>query len=249
MHGNTKTFINLGRPQKRTPRWKSFLRSFLRIKPICDFVFVIRYYWFRYIKRSIRVHADHLGVTGHHHNQRGLLNGKPAGRVLRLIRPLSVIDRMGPQSKVLDIGCRFESDLLYLVGYGFEPENVRGLDMFSYSPWVDLGNMHAMHYPDNTWDAVLLPWVLSYSDEPEKAAREVIRVTKPGGLIGVGVTVYTREDLDKMPDKSFAIENRKQTVKDILALFSDAVEHVYFQHDHTPAARTAFCAVIFSIQK
>ena len=249
MHGNVNVSINLQPPAQRTPRWKQFLRSFLRIKPICDLVFAIRYYWFRYVRRSIRVHGDHLGVTGHHHNERGLFNGVPAARVLGLIRPLSTIDRMGPQSKILDVGCRFESDLLYLVGYGFEPQNIRGLDMFSYSPWVDLGNMHAMPYADNSWDAVLLAWVLPYSSEPEKAAKEVVRVTRPGGLVGVGVSVYTPEQLKQMPDKSFGIENRKQTVADILALFGDSIEHVYFQHDHTPAARKALCTVIFSIRK
>ena len=59
--------------------------------------------------------------------------------------------------------------MLYLVGYGFKARNVRGLDMISYSPWIDLGNMHETEYSDNTWDAVLCGWTLPYSSESARA--------------------------------------------------------------------------------
>jgi len=63
-------------------------------------------------------------------------------------------------------------------------KNIRGLDLISYSPWVDLGDMHAMPYEDDTWDITLVSMVLTYSENPRKVVDEVVRVTKSGGGSG-----------------------------------------------------------------
>ncbi|KAF0175110.1 MAG: hypothetical protein FD161_3422 [Limisphaerales bacterium] len=227
------------------------LNRFMRVKPICNFVFKVRYFWFTKLKRTVRAYDDHLGVSGHAHNVKGLLDGRPSDRILKLIQPLAVIDRLTPESRVLAIGCRFETDLLYLTAYGFAPENVRGLDMLSYSPWVDLGNMHAMPYQDSSWDAVMLGWVLTYSDDPRRAAREIVRVVRPGGLVAIGITCYPDAVIESLrkEGKLMGTTGQIQTVRDILDQFGDHVERVYFQHDVNDRSKQGPTLVIFSVKK
>ncbi len=37
--------------------------------------------------------------------------------------------------------------------------NIRGLDLFSCSPRIDVGDMHDMRYADNSFDVIFLGWV------------------------------------------------------------------------------------------
>jgi SAM-dependent methyltransferase len=234
-------------------RWKMRLFRFMRVKPICKLIFQIRFIYFMKIRRRFVAYGDETGVErlGHERNRRSILAGEPSERILKLIMPLSVIDRLDAQSRIVAIGCRYETDLLYLAAYGFDPKNIRGLDMFSYSPWVDLGNMHAMKYPDSTWDAVLLGWVLTYSDDPALAAREMVRVVRPGGLIAIGITTYPQEYIDELRRGGNLIgtTDKIKQVDDILAQFGDHVENIYFRHDRTDQSVQGHCLVIFSIKK
>jgi len=231
------------------------LTRFMRVKPICNLVFWLRFLYYVRIKRNIRSYDDKQGTDdkGFNHNLRGITHGKPSDRILKLILPLSVIDRMNEDSTVLAIGCRYETDLLYLTAYGFRPKNVRGLDLFSYSPWVDLGNMHAMPYPDSSWDAALMGWVLTYSTDPAIAAKEVMRVVKSGGLIAIGITVIPTKQRDELAKGSRIVTSASGlkilNVGDILELFDKHVETVYFRHDRTDQSKQGHSLVIFSVKK
>lgn len=114
-----------------------------------------------------------------------------AHRTQRLIGPLSALDPVYSNPgklKVLSIGPRTEMELLHLMGIGFKEENIRGLDLISSSPLIDVGDMHAMPYEDASFDVVISGWVLTYSNDPGKAIKEMVRVCKPGGLIAIGTT-------------------------------------------------------------
>lgn len=121
--------------------------------------------------------------------QQGLFGS--SRRTQRLLGPLSALDPVYSHAgnlKVLSIGPRTEMELLHLMGIGFREENIRGLDLISTSPLIDVGDMHAMPYPDNSFDVVISGWVLTYSKTPGKAIQEIVRVCKPGGLIAIGTT-------------------------------------------------------------
>lgn len=112
-----------------------------------------------------------------------------------------------------------------------------GLDLISYSSRIKLGDMHAMPFDDNQFDAVIFGWTLSYSATPQRAIEEVVRVLKPGGIAAIGVE-YT--DLKK--DESVELlgysvqdyerlEERVNSTSAIQALFGKHAGHVYFDHD------------------
>jgi SAM-dependent methyltransferase len=223
----------------------------------------LRLFWFVKVRRNIRllnsdqafaVTVDHNLKSLHHFNQ----------RTDALLRPLSVIETMGAESKVLIVGPRNEGDLFSAIGYGFEPKNVRGLDLISYSPMVDLGDMHHTPYAGDTFDAVVVGWTLSYSSDPKAFAAEMVRILRDGGLIAIGVEYsemteeetiayagYRIQETDKLPD-------RINSTKAILDLFEGYVADIYFNHD-APAKRSHTSAgmvenvsrvlVIFSIRK
>src|SRR5690606_26054829 len=70
------------------------------------------------------------------HNLKALDNWGAVERTSRLARALSVVDKVfyyASQLRVLSVGPRTEMELLSLVGHGFAPHNIRGLDIFSYS--------------------------------------------------------------------------------------------------------------------
>ncbi|MHC8510160.1 MAG: methyltransferase domain-containing protein [Rhodospirillales bacterium] len=157
-----------------------------------------------------------------------------------LINPLMSIDLVRMRAgnlKVLTVGPRSESEIFMLLAAGFSPKRIRGLDLFSYSEFVDVGDMHDMPYPDGTFDVVILGWVLAYSKNLEKVAAEVRRVTAPGAFVAAGCLYfpYTREQLMELDGDSFSDPTRFYTTNDILALWRDQIAYVPFRHDIHPA--------------
>ncbi len=237
-------------------RWRVEICLFrlLQLKFICRLVFAIRFFYFTKIKRSLRVHNDEGDVLALEYSTKRVRLGRPNNRILRLIRPLVSIDKINGNSKIVSIGCRYETDLLYLCAYGCDPRKVRGMDMISYSNWVDLGNMHHMEYPDNFWDVVVLGWVLSYSSNPRQAVKEIIRVTRDAGVVAISVTYQPPQRLKEFEKEGRLIGSaqeggRIQTVAEIRSLFEPHVRHVYFDHDVADPTRSGWCLVIFSVKK
>ena len=193
---------------------------------------------------------DSLWPDALSHNMGALTDWGAIARSNRLIRPLSAIDRVyfgAHELKVLSIGPRTEMELLNLVAHGFSIENVRGLDLFSYSPWIDVGNMHRMQYPDNSFDVVIAGWVLVYSSDPEQACREMLRVSSDKGIIAIGATCW--------PEERWRAEGNGRTqkhyprVEDVLAMFGSAVRNVYVRHESESAEVEGRTIVIFDVRK
>lgn len=183
-------------------------------------------------------------------------------RMELLIRPLSVLEFLKRESDILIIGPRNENDLLRLVANGFSPAHVRGLDLMSYSPLVDVGDMHETPYEDNRWDAILCGWTLSYSRNPLLFSKELIRIAKPGCAIAIAVEYASLAYEDSVELAGYSIEDkgfqRINSVDQILGLFQGHVEHVYFSHDaplkrhHTAKGLVpapSGVAVIFTVRK
>ena len=237
---------------------ENFILQLMLTDSIRYLVVVSRYIYFGIILGQLTTHENYTEAVSPNtvkYNLTAITNLGLLERTRVLIRPFSVIETLTPESNILVVGPRTEDDLLHLMAYGFK--KVRGLDLISYSPYIDLGDMHKMPYGNDVYDAVILGWVLVYSDEPVQAAQEVIRVAKNGAIIGIGAEHHP--DLEEYQLKQQTIDTigysiggkRINTALEHLYLFGDFVDEVYFIHDigsMRPDFMSNTC-IIFSIKK
>lgn len=233
---------------------REFFYQLLRVDLLRAFVAGVRYFYFVTLRRRFRTvepGSEDIGINTVLHNSLRMkrFHELAVTRSNLLLYPLSAI-RAAHAASVLSVGPRTEGELLNLKGLGFQ--NVRGLDLMSYSPWVDLGDMHAMPYKDSTFGVVIMGWVLAYSDNRPKAAEEALRVVRNGGIIAIGVEyrVESSEELSKKVGYQVPDEQRQKSVADILALFTNHVDHVYFSQDLPPSPPDKYeLLVLFSVKK
>lgn len=226
----------------------------LKVDVVRFAVGLARFCYFRLTRGRIRTLGASGGIAENTvwHNLKGM-RSLASRRSTTLVSPLSVIEQLTATSSVLSIGPRTEGELLNLVAHGFDPKCIRGVDLISYSPWVDLGDMHSLPYEDNRWDATMMGWVIAYSDDKQAAAREVIRVTRPGGVVAVGVEYcpLDNEGIERELGYLAGSAERLTSTAKILELFEPHVGHVFFRHDPLPENMDrigAICA-IFSVAK
>jgi len=162
-------------------------------------------------------------------------NDRPA----HLIKPVTAIPRISKnikEKKLLSIGPRSEHELFILYGHGFSPENVTAIDLMSYSPLIQIGDMHSLPFPDNSFDVLVCGWTLAYSTDKKRAASEMARCVRPGGVIAMGNSNF------ELP-----------TVASVLDLFGSNVGQVFFQHDRSdcenPDDETGLVMTVFEIVK
>lgn len=196
------------------------------------------------------------------HNLKSL--GQCNTRIDLLVKPLSVLENLSKNSKILIVGPRDEHDIFTLVGHGFCKNQIRGLDLISYSPLIDLGDMHRTSYPDGTWDVIIVGWTLSYSSTPRKFAQEMTRIARNGAVIAIAVEYSTMSEREQVELTGYSIQEtaklsrRVNSIAEILDLFSSHVDQVFFTHD-APMKRShekgglvrnvSNVAVIFSLTK
>lgn len=143
---------------------------------------------------------------------------------------------------LLTVGPRTEAELFYLAAVGFNPRKIRALDLVSYSPFVDLGDMHDMPYDDDSFDVVILGWVLAYSSDNKKAVDEVLRVARPGAYIAIGCEynpLNAEEIVELLAAENLSLGSgtRFDTTDDILGLFDGKIDQIIFRHDVHPELR------------
>ncbi len=187
------------------------------------------------------------------HNLSGLETLVALDRPARLINPLRIIEYIlvnQDDMTVLTVGPRTEAELFCLVAAGFAPQNIRGLDLISYSRLVDLGDMHDMPYDDDSFDVVVLCAVLAYSADNDKVAAEVRRVARPGAFVAVGCEYNPASNEELNAERQIHVDGtRFYTTDDVLRPFGDSVGTIYFRHDIdlTLKDRGGFLMLIFRL--
>jgi len=237
-------------------------RNLLKIPSIRVLVGRVRLWYYLTLKKRWKVVDSQYAfdVTVKHNLK--LLRDFSNPRMDLLIKPLSALEFLDQNSSVLVIGPRNETDLLWLLANGFQRSRIRGLDLMSYSPLIDVGDMHQTPYAADSWDAIVCGWTLSYSRSPELFSRELMRIAKPGCAIAIAVEYSPLSDDDlaelvgyNIADKGF---KRINSVDQILRLFEGHVEYLYFSHDaplkrhHSRAgaiSNPSSVAVIFTVRK
>lgn len=187
------------------------------------------------------------------HNYQNLLSMEALYRPWQLIWPLVALDFIRQKMKtleVLSIGPRSEAEILSLYGVGFLPDKVTAIDLISYSDAIDIGDMHALPYADDSFDVIIMGWVLAYSSDNQKAVNEALRVARPGCHFAVGcVAEVMLPEYEKKakravggisitsPDVRFGEKtvSRYFNSAQILKLFGDRIAEVNFRCDPHPA--------------
>ena len=168
---------------------------------------------------------DESPQKGIDHNYSAMKNSVAFGmhnRMTKVLYPLSSLIKNHSDAKILILGPRTEDDIFLCKSLGMH--NCRGLDLFTYSPLIQLGDMHEMPFPSDEFDAVVLGWVLYYSGNPFKAINEVSRVVKPGGLLAIG---WAEE---KIGDRRNSF-NSIYTAEDHIALISSEFDICHINND------------------
>jgi len=209
-----------------------------------------RFEWFVRARRRLRTleNGDQVAVSTVRHNLSGLRDLAVA-RSLYLVRPLSVVEELSPDADVLVIGPRTEGELLALLAHGFQRSHLVAVDLITYSPWVDLGDMHDLTYPDGAFDAVVAGWVLAYSNDKARAAGEILRVVRPGGYVAIGVEWSPRSNEEIIAEFGYlpGSEERLESVDAILRLFGDRVDAVVAQQDAPGQEGVRSLVVVFRV--
>lgn len=172
----------------------SLFRDFLKIQSVREQAVKLRlkYFLARRKLKTLDESGDSYSVTVKH-NLKSLRSCD--NRMLDIIMPLFASESFRPSGSTLIIGPRNEHDLLLYASLGGAWSKVRGIDLISYSPKIDLGDMHHLPYESNSFDAVICGWTLSYSKQPHKAVNEMMRVLRPGGMVALGVE-YSNMTID-----------------------------------------------------
>jgi len=215
---------------------KNALKQLLLIRGFRKVIGKLRFYYFVKIRRRIKTgeSKDAIKYTVNH-NLKAL--GHFGGtRMDKLIKPISIMENISPDARILVIGPRNEDDILNLIGSGFKSSNILGLDLISYSPFIEVGDMHETRFENSYFDVIICGWTLSYSNQPDKFARELLRIVKNDGVIGIGVeySVLTEEQSVRSHG-GYALRmdelERINSTRQILQLFGSGVKHVYLDHD------------------
>lgn len=184
----------------------------------------------------------------------GHMNRFLESHVVRLIRPLSIIDPIyesARTAKVLSVGPRNENELFHLLAYGFLLENIDAIDLVANSPLVTVMDMHDLTYENASFDVVISGWTLPYSRSPKRALAEKMRVLRPNGLLCLGLT---RVPPDHQGHTDLAAEgatnylSADQLLADIReAAGEDSVARVEFRHE--PLDLTRKGAILLIVRK
>lgn len=185
----------------------------------------LRFFWFTRVRRTrLRTHAAiDTGTAGVEYSRKFFTSYAPDSRILWTMFLLGAAPDL-KKDGLLVLGPRYETELLMARGLGFAADRIKGLDTHSYSPLVDVGDMHQMQYADAAFSAIICAWTLSYSTRPDVAAREMMRVLAPGGYLVVAVQKIRSDFTDRVTG-TFDPEQRIQTLQQMDALY-DQLERV-----------------------
>lgn len=234
-------------------------RQLLRVTFIRFLICALRYVWFVFVLRRMRmldVTSGDVATNTVTHNLRGMFD-LAVERSLRLILPLvslEVVRDRVRESQILSIGARTEGELYNLYAYGFSKRNVRAVDLVSYSPRVQLGDMHGLDFADSSFDITLVGWVLAYSENKPKAAAEIVRVTRSGGLVAIG-SEWLRASVSEISEElgyTPGSSSRVADMESLVSLFGEHVDHVYFSQDEQisePGRQAGDLLLIFRVRK
>ena len=193
------------------------------------FIRFVYFMIFKKLKKYSNVHQS-TGTGGADYSEKAFFDGRipvyrPSDRTMLLLNFLNSIPYLN-KSDLLIIGPRYETEILIAKSFGFK--NIKALDTFSYSPLIDVGDMHKMQYKDKSFNSIICGWTLTYSDNPEIAAKEMMRVMKKNSILVIGVhKIDENFDISKGVKGQNYGESRPQNKKNLNEIFGE-LKNIYY---------------------
>lgn len=149
----------------------------------------------------------------------GLIKKNPWFRYTVFGEALIAKDCLNEIESMLCVGCRNAFELDYFESLGVN--SVRGADLVSVDPRIMISDMCSLVFGDSEFDALYAGDSFEHALDPEMAAKEFLRVVKPGGLIALAVPAnYQVDEVDRVPFTDFS---------DLYAYFGDGVAEILFE--------------------
>lgn len=153
----------------------------------------------------------------------------------RYLSEVKNICGIGPESKVLDLGCGISSVLHYLEGdlYGIDPLAEEYKTIYAYPGPIKIQKASGEETPfvDNFFDVVFCTNVLDHVSDPRKTADEIHRVLKKGGFFVLVIEVFT-EKVDRGLEHPHSF-----TDTEVEGLVADRFNKVFDQADVSAGLR------------
>ena len=143
-------------------------------------------------------------------------------RLMNVLKSIMEFDRRN--SKVVCVGPRNEAELLLMTAHGFTLKNLTGVDLFSYSPLIEVMDMHDLQFENDTFDLYYNSYTLVYSYDVAKACAEALRVTTDRGLVAIA---FNRLE-EGLPSLGTGISGG---LAELFGYFGDSIDHVYWQEE------------------
>ncbi|MGC2207787.1 MAG: class I SAM-dependent methyltransferase [Candidatus Dormiibacterota bacterium] len=127
------------------------------------------------------------GMARQEHYRREYQRRRPRWRDSTSIYRELVARHVGPESRVLDVGCGHADFLASAVSpsphiYGLDPD----AEALARNPVIRqavVGTVEHIPLPDQFFDLVCMAWVAEHLEHPYQAAQEIRRVLRPGGRL------------------------------------------------------------------
>lgn len=153
--------------------------------------------------------------------------------IINVLASVNFIRQNAHRLRVLCIGARTEAEIFSLVNAGFHLKNISAIDLFSYTPHIEIGDVHNLRFDDLSFDVVICGWVLEFCKDVELACREIRRVVKKNGLICLGGMHHPSETDIEILNRRKLHSDRKWycNIRDIKEIFNINDENFIFKSD------------------
>ncbi len=171
--------------------------------------------------------------------------------IIRSLLAIPEIYQNKSKQNILIIGPRNESEIFNFYANGFNIKNITSMDLFSYSPLIEVGDMHNMSYEDNTFDVVYAGWVMAYSENKAKAIRELIRVVKNKKYIAIGWSVSNASNEEIINKRGYMIGSLERyfNVNQIIELFKEYDFEIVFSAPFDKSKQNNQIILVLQINK
>lgn len=160
------------------------------------------------------------------------------GRSSKLLAPLFV-DFVGVQGEVLDVGCGTGA-LTFAIAKNQAVSKIVAVDVseafLGYARYhtgdprisFELGDVQNLRFPDASFDQCLALLVMRFIPDPPKAAREMRRVTQPGGVVATAMwdTKGDNELINSLWDAALSLDSSAPQKRDMPGIYGTAPELV-----------------------